>query len=484
MTDEQWSPYPNSQWEFCSRSEFEVLYGGSAGPGKTDCLVNLATGNVEHPEYKALLLRRTFPTLIEISDRCWDIYPRFGAYYRATDHRWVFPSGAIIELGHMQHEDDKRRYHGRGFQWVGFDELTEFTLSQYLYIFSRLRSARNAEIVSEIRSTTNPGGPGHMWVKDRFIDGAPPGVTMFDLDADPEGSISRVFIPGLVYDNVGLMTNDPGYLARLQALPEVERKRYLEGDWEVFEGQVFTALSQLTHGCEPFEIPPEWEKFMVLDWGFAKPFSVGWYAIDYDGVMIRYREWYGCVEGKQDEGVRLTADKVAEGILEREHEKVSFRIADPSIFSNLPRYRSREARGANIGADFSRVGVNMGKADNDRMQGLVQVHKRFAKVAEEKDGEVVGQSTMFKAFNDQMHFWRCMPSMQADPKKPEDIDTGSEDHIYDEFRYAAMARVITPKRVVTLPRGTVRHERQRMIQARKLSQRKGISIEAAYRQIR
>jgi hypothetical protein len=200
--------------------------------------------------------------------------------------------------------------------------------------------------------------------------------------------------------------------------------------------------------------------------------------------MIRYREWYGCVEGKQDEGVRLTADKVAEGILEREHEKVSFRIADPSIFSNLPRYRGREARGANIGADFSRVGVNMGKADNDRMQGLVQVHKRFAKVAEEKDGEVVGQSTMFKAFNDQMHFWRCMPSMQADPKKPEDIDTGSEDHIYDEFRYAAMARVITPKRVVTLPRGTVRHERQRMIQARKLSQRKGISIEAAYRQIR
>jgi hypothetical protein len=307
---------------------------------------------------------------------------------------------------------------------------------------------------------------------------------MFDLDADREGSISRVFIPGLVYDNIGLMRNDPGYLARLQALPEVERKRYLEGDWEVFEGQVFTALSQLTHGCEPFEIPPEWEKFMVLDWGFAKPFSVGWYAIDYDGVMIRYREWYGCVEGKQDEGVRLTADKVAEGILEREHEKVSFRIADPSIFSNLPKYRGREARGANIGADFSRVGVNMGKADNDRMQGLVQVHKRFAKVAEEKDGEVVGQSTMFKAFNDQMHFWRCMPSMQADPKKPEDIDTGSEDHIYDEFRYAAMARVITPKRVVTLPRGTVRHERQRMIQARKLSQRKGISIEAAYRQIR
>ena len=476
-----WVPHPGAQTEFCSRGEFEVLFGGAAGPGKTDCLVAEATRDVAKPGYRGLLLRRTFPQLQEIIDRCFRLYPGLGGIYRATEHRWYFPTGSTIQLGHMQHETDKYNYQGKEFHFIGLDELTQFTETQYTYLFSRARST-DPSIFPRVRATTNPGGIGHYWVKERFVSITDHGRTHID----PRTGLSRVFIPATIEDNPTLFDNDPGYLARLESLPEIERMRLRHGIWDAFEGQIFTELSKRVHGIEPFDIPPEWEKFCVLDWGFARPFSVGWYAVDYDGILYRYREWYGTKAEEHNVGLKLPAFEVARGILDREKEKVSFRIADPSIWHPRPQTRNTESRGPTIQDDMAAEGVFFMKADNDRRQGKMQVHKRLSieETIDKTTGELLNEQPNTYIFNDQEHFWRTIPQLYEDKKNPEDIDTDQEDHIYDEYRYACMARPVQPKKVERIPQGSFHAERNRLLRARKYAKQRGVSLEEAYRRIR
>lgn len=479
-----WLPHEGAQTEFLTRSEFEVLFGGSAGPGKTDCLVAGLTRDVSNPRYRALLLRRTFPQLQEIIDRCWRLYPLLGGNFRATEKRWEFPSGAIIDLGHMQHEADKYNYQGKEYHRIGIDELTQFTETQYTYLFSRLRTT-DPEIIPQILSTTNPGGIGHYWVKERFVTITDHGHTHYD----PKSGLSRVFIPAKIEDNPTLFLNDPAYLARLEALPEIERMRLRHGIWDAFEGQVFTELSQRVHGCEDFDIPPEWERFCVFDWGYAKPFCVFWYTMDYDGVLYLYREWYGCkreaegVADAADVGLKLQAWEVARGILDREKgEKIRMRIADPSIFHPHPESRKREARGATIHEDMSNEGVYFLKADNDRTHGKMQVHKRmkFETETDPATGEIIDERPMLKVFNSCKGFWRTIPQMREDPRNPEDVDTDQEDHCYDAHRYMCMARPIKPKKSERIPAGSFMAERNKLLRAKKYAQRHGVSVDVAY----
>lgn len=484
-----WVPHEGAQTEFLSRCEFEVLFGGAAGPGKSACLVAGMTRDVEHPKYHGLMLRRTFPQLQEIMDRCYGIYPGLGGTYRATDKRWVFPSGANIDLGHMQHETDKYNYQGKEYHRVGFDELTQFTESQYTYVVnSRIRTTDD-RLVPQALSTTNPGGIGHMWVKERFQ----PDIRKNKPYVDPRTGLSRIFIPATIEDNPTLFENDPGYVTRLESLPEIEKLRLRFGIWDAFEGQVFTELSQRLHGCEPFDIPPEWERYCVFDWGYSSPFCVHWYAMDYDGTLFLYREWYGSKkESGEPEaggtvGLKMQAWEVARGIMEREKgEKIRMRIADPSIWHPRPAFRKGEATGATILEDMQREGVFFIKADNDRIHGKMQVHKRL-KLNDEIDketGEVESETPLFQAFNNCGGFWRTLPLLVADPSNPEDVDSSQEDHAYDCFRYMCMARPIMPKKVERIPTGSFMAERARLIRARTYAQRHGVSIAVAYTRIR
>ena len=181
------------------------------------------------------------------------LYPKLGGYYRSTDKRWIFPSGARVDLGHMQHENDKYNYQGKEYQKIGFDELTQFTETQYLYLHSRCRTT-DPDIVCQILSTSNPGGIGHMFVKDRFQ----PGERDLKTYYDPKSGLSRVFVPATVDDNHTLFETDPEYVARLEALPGIERKRLRLGNWEAFEGQIFTELLQSIHVYETMRFPPIW----------------------------------------------------------------------------------------------------------------------------------------------------------------------------------------------------------------------------------
>jgi hypothetical protein len=483
-----WRPHEGAQEEFLSRPEFEVLFGGSAGPGKTDCLVTGMTRDIDNPRYHGLLIRRTFPQLQEIIDRCFRLYPGLGGNYRATDKRWLFPSGAIIDLGHCQHENDKYNYQGKEYHRVGFDELTQFTETQYTYLHSRVRTT-DSDIQPQVLSTTNPGGIGHTWVKERFQ----PEQRALQTYYDPHTGLTRVFVPATIEDNPTLFENDPLYLSRLEGLPEIERKRLRYGIWDAFEGQVFTELSKRIHGCEPFDVPPEWERYCVFDWGYAKPFSVGWYAVDYDDVIYRYREWYGCKREEEssedgtDVGLKMQAWEVAKGILEREKgEKVRMRIADPSIWHPRQESRRNEALGKTIIEDFNNQRVFFTKADNERLHGKLQVHKRLELDTEidKETGEIIGEHPKIQIFNNCHGFWRTMPQLVEDQKNPDDVDTTQEDHIYDELRYMCMARPVRPKKVEHLPSGSFRAERERLIRAKKHAKRHGVSVEQAYRKFR
>jgi hypothetical protein len=470
---DQWIPHQGAQVEFCKRGEFEALYGGQAGPGKTDCLIALATRFIENPNYNGLLLRRTFPQLQEIIDRTHIRYPGLGGIFRSTEHRWYFPSGAKVNLGHVQHLGDEYNYAGKEYQFIGFDEVTQFHGKQYLFLFSRCRST-DERLPSLIRATTNPGGISHRFFKERFVDIGSPGMPFID----PETGLSRIFIPGKLTDNPTLLESDPGYIQRLMSLPRIERMRLLEGVWDLFEGQVFTELSQRVHGCEPFQVPSDWEKFTVMDWGYSRPFSIGWYAVDFDGCLWRYREWYGCKEGEENQGLRLTPIEVGRGILEREKERIRYRVADPACWNQ--QVKKDKTLGPSVIEDMQKEGLFFVKADNNRMLGKLQCHQRL-----KTEGEGDKERPLFVAFNDCKHFWRTIPDLRQDEKNIEDVDSNQEDHCYDEWRYACMSRPIIPKdKPVGPPPGSFAAERDKLIRARKYAQKQGISLAEAYQRMR
>lgn len=374
------------------RPEYECLYGGAAGGGKSDALIAEALRQVEIPHYKGLILRKTFPQLSELIDKSLSLYPKAypGAKYNSTAHTWTFPSGAKIIFGSLNHTQDKINYQGKAYDFIGFDELTHFTLEEYMYLYSRNRPNGPGTRVY-IRATTNPGGIGHGWVKERFITPAPP-MTTIQTEVEvsrPDGSRalmkrSRVFVPATVFDNKKLLENDPNYLANLAMMPEAEKNALLYGSWDSFDGQVFTEWKndpahyddqRFTHVIRPFSIPKDWKIYRGFDFGYAKPFSVGWYAVDHEGRIYRIKEFYGCT-GTPNVGVRYEPAKIAGEIKQVEQDDPMLRgrkiigIADPSIFD--------ESRGESVARMMERQGVYWEPGDNTRIAGKMQYHYRLA----------------------------------------------------------------------------------------------------------
>ena len=444
-----WQPQPR-QAAFMERPEWEALYGGAAGGGKSDALVIEALRQVHIPHYKALILRKTFPQLAELIDKSLNYYPMAfpGARYNSSSHTWTFPSGAKIIFGSMQYTKDRLKYQGQAYDFVAFDELTHFSWEEYSYLFSRCRP-NGPGTRCYIRSTANPGGVGHGWVKERFITAGKPMVPVWEdiRWRDPTGKEycekrSRIFVPSSVFDNPALLRNDPDYITRLASMPEAERKALLYGDWDTFSGQVFTEwrndpehyMDRVgTHVISPFKVPDAWSIWCALDWGYSKPFSAGWYAVDHERRLYRIREYYGCT-GTPNVGVKLEPSEVARQIKRIEAEdpnlrgKTIHRVGDPAIWGS----DGTES----IGALFERERVFFEKGDHARIDGKMQVHHRMAF---DENGW-----PMLYVFSTCKHFIRTVPNLVYDEKDVEDIDTDGEDHIYDALRYVCMKNPIAP----------------------------------------
>ena len=338
------------QKKFIDAREGEVLFGGAAGGGKSyGQVVDALLFALTYPRSKQLILRRTYAELDKSLIRtALSLYPREIFTLNASSHTGKFKNGSTIDFGYCAGENDVYQYQSAEYDIIRFDELTHFTEMQYVYLISRVRGANSYP--KQIKSSTNPGGIGHSWVKERFVDPSAAGEPF-----SGEGGMSRIFIPSLVDDNSFLMQSDPGYKERLLNLPERERRALLLGDWNIFDGQYFSEFSVARHVCTPFEIPAGWRKYRTVDYGLDR-LAVLWLAIAPDGKIFLYREY--CESNLPiSEAARAITDRTPHG------EDIYATLAPPDLFS-----RSQETGKTKSGI-FAECGVHFTKTSNDRECG-------------------------------------------------------------------------------------------------------------------
>lgn len=443
---------------FHSTDADEVLYGGAAGGGKSKaCVMDALARTLRYPNSHAYIFRRTFRELEDtIIAEAKGSYPQGLGRYVSGAHEYRLNNGSIIHFRHCASMEDMYTYAGAEIHFLYFDELTTFEREIFDFLKTRLRAKKTLGLVPVVRCTSNPGNIGHAWVKEYFVDAGPFGEKVQkEIKSAALGKtkiVTTQYIPSLATENPHI-TED--YIFELEKKPEALRRALLMGEWDAFEGQVFLEWKddpkhygdrKWTHVIDPFPIPLHWPRFMSFDHGYSKPFSVGWWALAPDGTAYRYREWYGW-NGTPNKGLEISPGEIAKGIVEREYderrENINIdRIADPAIFD-----RSRgDSVAQMMEPQGGRDGVYFRKGDNTRLAGKMQFHERLRF---DEDGR-----PKMQVFRTCRQFIRTIPALPYDLRKAEDVDSDSEDHIYDEARYFLMARPVP----VSDPRTIVRRQ--------------------------
>lgn len=443
-----WAAQEGPQTALISCPIFEIFFGGARGGGKTDGVLGdfLEHADAYGEHAIGLMLRRQRTELIETIERSRAIYTPLGWVYHEQEKMWRAPNGARLRFAYLERDADAEAYQGHSYTRLYIEEIGNFPSERpILKLMATLRSGAGVPV--GFRATGNPGGPGHQWVRARYIDPAPMG---WKVIRDPLTGLERVYIPSRVSDNAYL---GDGYVSQLKASGSVELvKAWLEGDWSVIEGAFFDCWSTEKHVVRPFAIPADWMRFRSMDWGSAKPFSVGWWAVAGDnfpvgdpgagrdsmaliprGAIIRYREWYGST-GKPNTGLKLTAEQVALGIRDREKgEEIAYGVLDPAAFAvdGGPSIAERMAASTNGAVWFKR-------ADNRRV-GILGALGGWDQMRRRLQGDGDGRPMLY-TFSTCKDFIRTVPALQHDPDRPEDVDTDGEDHAGDEARYACMSR--------------------------------------------
>lgn len=424
---------PNEKQKLALKEEHRyVAYGGARGGGKSwfvrwkAILLCLMYAGI-----KVLITRRTYKELFNNHIMPLLIILNGIAKYNKSDKMFFFPNGSTITFGYCDNDGDLGQYQGAEYDVWFADEAGQFLESWLTTIDACVRGTN--PFPKRTYYTLNPGGPSHGYFKRLFID------RKFTDDEYPE---DYVFIQALVTDNAALMKMQPKYKRSLEKLPPKIRKAWLEGSWDVYEGQFFEDFfdmpehygdRRLTHVIEPFEIPDGWKIYRSFDWGYAKPFSCGWWAVDYDGVVYRILELYGCTQ-TPNEGIKWTPPQVFAEIhrIETEHRWLAGKriigIADPAIWD--------AETGESIADVAAKHSVFFQPGDHKRIPGWMQVHYRLS-------FDENGYPMMY-VFRNCKAFIRTIPLLQYDEHRPEDVDTDGEDHVADEVRYFLMSRPMKP----------------------------------------
>ena len=444
------SQISDKQYAFLSSDKKHVGFGGARGGGKswsvrTKAKILAAT----YSGIKLLIVRRTFPELVnnhinQLRDELHGL-----ARYNKTEKVFTFPNGSTIKFGYCNNDKDLDQYQGAEYDVIFLDEATQLQEMWIKKITACVRGVN--DFPKRIYYTCNPGGASHGYFKRLFIDHT------YEDGEDPE---EYAFIQALVTDNKALMASQPDYIKQLEALPPKLREAWLYGRWDIFEGQFFEdfrttpdiqkcaeagitpeeAMQQhrWTHVIEPFDITQGekrgWHIMRSYDFGYNKPFSLGYWAVDYDGVLYRIMEMYGCTQ-TPDEGVKWSPDEQFKRIRELENthpwlkgRKIVDSVADPAIWDS--------SRGESIAETAAKYGIYFTPGDNQRIPGWMQVHYRL-------QFDQNGYARMY-VFNNCKAFIRTMPLMMYSETHPEDLDTKLEDHCPDEVRYMCMSRPISP----------------------------------------
>ncbi|MBO4854653.1 MAG: phage terminase large subunit [Oscillospiraceae bacterium] len=411
-----------------------VAFGGARGGGKSWAVRTKAKLlALYYPGIRILILRRTLPELESNHLRFLRRELQGVAEYIAGSRQFRFPGGSTVEFGYCAADGDLDRYQGAEYDVLFIDEATQLR-EEWLRRLAACVRGVNA-FPKRIYYTCNPGGPGHGYIRRLFID------RRYEKGENPE---DYAFIPARVTDNTALLAAQPDYIRQLEALPAALRRAWLEGRWDIFQGQVFREFTddpehyadrRLTHVIEPFDIPRSWNVYRSYDFGYAKPFSVGWWAVDHDGVIYRILELYGCTD-TPDEGVQWSPDRQFAEIrrVEETHPWLRGRtiqgVADPAIWD--------ASRGESIYETALKYRIYFTKGDNRRIPGWMQLHYRMSF---DEDGY-----PMLYVFRNCRAFIRTVPQLLYADAAPEDVDTRQEDHAADESRYFCMSRPIAPRR--------------------------------------
>ncbi len=410
------------QWAFVNATADEVLFGGAAGGGKSyGQLVDALLYALRYPGSRQLMLRRTYPELEKSLVRgMMELYPRNLFVYRKSEHTGTFCNGSSIDMGYCDSENDVYKYQSAEYDVIRFDELTHFTEQMYVYLISRLRGANGYP--KQVKSSTNPGGIGHGWVKARFID-----IGQEDQEYRFTAG-SRIFLPAKVQDNHFLMKKDPDYIKRLHNLSEKDKKALLYGQWDLFEGQFFDMWRREKHVVSPFPPPPQWRRYFVMDYGLDM-LAAFLIAVDPFGNAYVYKELY---EGKDNGGQGHIVSSAAQRIKEfTKGERIHVYLAPPDLWS-----RQKDS-GKSMAALFAENGVRLTKAPNARVAGWMQLKEWLQPVMQE-DGEVRPRMRIFSTC---INLIRTLPALSCDSSDPGDCARQPHEltHAPDALRYFAAA---------------------------------------------
>ena len=431
-------PNDGPQTDFLASSEREVLYGGAAGGGKSFAMLADPLRGLSNPNFSGLLVRHTTEELRELIQKSQELYPKAipGIKWSERKSQWVSPKGGRLWMSYLDRDLDVMRYQGQAFNWIGFDELTQWsTPYAWDYMRSRLRSA-DQSLGLYMRATTNPGGAGHQWVKKMFVDPSPPNNSFWATDMEtgnviafPQGHsregqplFRRRFIPANLFDNPYLAESGD-YEAMLLSLPEHQRKQLLEGNWDVAEGAAFPEFDRTKHVVEPFKIPNNWRRFRACDYGYGSYSAVVWIAITPSEQLVIYRE----LQVSKVLAVDL-ADRILQ--LEAEDGTIQYGVLDSSL------WHKRGDTGPSLAEQMIVRGCKWRPSDRSRgsrIAGKNELHRRLQVDEYTEEPRLV-------IFNNCTNLISQLPSLPLDKKNSEDVDTNAMDHMYDALRYGIMTR--------------------------------------------